>query len=316
MHDLAIVIVSYGSVSYLPACLDSISAHAGELDYEVVVSDNDPTEDVARLLADAYPWVRHARCENHGFAHANNRGLEVADARHVLFLNPDTELLEGTLADLVRRMDAEPEIGVLGVVQELPDGELAMTMRRFPSPARELANALGIEAAPMPFRDLGERVLDRAAYARDTDCDWMSGSFLLVRDEALRSAGVFDERFFLFAEETDLCLRIKQAGWSNRHTPAMRILHHAGKAGHDARIEGQMAFARRQYAAKHFTPARRLAYVLAIAVRHGLRAALSRGRNPQRQVAEVAALRGLLQGTSPFEAPPATAYRAGASSDG
>jgi N-acetylglucosaminyl-diphospho-decaprenol L-rhamnosyltransferase len=309
MRDLAVIIVSYRSVAFLPACLDTVRDHAGDLDLQVIVADNDPTEDVGELLAARYPWVERVRCENHGFAHGNNRGLEVADARHVLFLNPDTELLEGTLADLVGRMDADPTIGVLGVVQQLPGGELAPTMRNFPAPLRELAVAAGIERAPGALRELGERRIEPEQYARETDCDWVSGSFMLVRREALEAAGVFDERFFLFAEETDLCRRIRSAGFRVVHTPAMRIVHHAGKAGVNVRLDTQMAFARRQYADKHLTGTRRAAYLLALCVRHGVRAVALRG-DAERREAELSALRAVVRGGSPYEPPPATALRA------
>ena len=82
---------------------------------------------------------------------------------------------------------------------------------------------------------------------------------MLARREALLSAGLLDERFFIYSEETDFCLRIKQAGWDVRHLPDMTIVHHAGKGGVSEKMVAQDAYARRQYAAKHFTPGRRLA---------------------------------------------------------
>jgi GT2 family glycosyltransferase len=307
MHDLAVIIVSYGSASFLPACLDTLRERSGDIAVEVIVADNDPTEDVAELLADRYRWVRHVRCANHGFAHANNRGLRAAHARHVLFLNPDTELIEGMLAGLVGELDRRPDIGILGVVQQLPDGELWPTMRRFPGPFRELAAAFGAERMPGPFRDLGERRLLPDEYERETECDWISGSFMLVRGDALEAAGVFDERFFLFSEETDLCLRIKRAGYRVVNTPAMRIIHHAGKLGVNPRFEAQMALARRQYADKHFIGPHRLLYLAALFVRHAVRWAA--GSGPRRE-AEQAALRAVFRGAVPFEPPPETALRA------
>ena len=84
---------------------------------------------------------------------------------------------------------------------------------------------------------------------------------MLIRREALLSAGLLDERFFLYCEEADLCLRIKRTGWSVRHLPAMTIMHHIGKGGHDPRIDAQQAYSRRQFARKHFGPVHRLLFL-------------------------------------------------------
>ena len=98
-----------------------------------------------------------------------------------------------------------------------------------------------------------------SAYEQDFECDWVSGSFVLVRREALQSAGFMDERFFLFCDENDLCLRIKQAGWEVRHLPDLTIMHHTGKAGWNPKLEAQGAYAKRLYMRKHFSPPHRLA---------------------------------------------------------
>ena len=87
-------------------------------------------------------------CENHGFAHANNRGLDDDDARYVLFLNPDTEIVEGTFGELVAAMDARPDVGLAGVKQVTGDGELFPTIRRFPERAAGAGEALGSERWP------------------------------------------------------------------------------------------------------------------------------------------------------------------------
>ncbi len=163
--------------------------------------------------------MRVLQAENRGFAHANNRGVMSGIGRYVLFLNPDTELLEGSLADLVAAMDARPDVGLVGVRQVTADGTLWPTMRYFPGFARALGRRAGLRALPRRPNWAGERELNMALYERETDCDWVSGSFMLARREAVLSAGLFDERFFLYSEEPDLCLRMKRAGWGVRHLP-------------------------------------------------------------------------------------------------
>jgi hypothetical protein len=123
-----------------------------------------------------------------------------------------------------------------------------------------------------------------------------------------------DERFFLQCEEPDLCLRIKRAGWSVRHLPIMTIVHHANKAGVNPRMAAQEAYARRQYAHKHFSPTHRALYLSALGVRHALRSVLpGRGTDPgpARRLAARRALRTLIRSDPPFCEPPQTALRPG-----
>lgn len=308
MHDLAIIIVSTNEGHWLTPCLASIFEHAGDASLDVVVVDNEST-DGTREIVEQFEGARVVPSRNRGFAHANNRGTMTADARYVLFLNPDTEILEGTFAELVARMDERPEIGLAGVRQVTADDVLFPTIRRFPNAIRALAEALGSDRVGLGR--LGERVLDMSAYERETECDWTSGSFMLARREALESAGWMDERFFIYSEEPDLCLRLRKAGWKTVHLPAMTIRHHARKAGIKPRIEGQDAFARMQYARKHFSPAHRAVYAGAIALRYALRVALA-GLDPptakDRRTAARYAL-GVLRGrvSPPYGSPPGQA---------
>jgi N-acetylglucosaminyl-diphospho-decaprenol L-rhamnosyltransferase len=305
MHDLAIIIVSTNEGSWLEPCLTSVFEHAGDLALDVVVVDNESTDDTKDVVG-AFPGARIVPSQNRGFSHANNRGLMTSDARYVLFLNPDTEILEGTFADVVRALDERPSIGLVGVRQVTADGELFPTIRRSPNALRALGEALGSERLRFARPWLGERELDLAQYDREVQCDWTSGSFMLARREAIESAGYLDERFFIYAEETDLCLRITRTGWEVWHLPRMTILHHADKAGASAKMEAQGAFARRQYARKNFSPLHRYCYLTAVLVRHGLRALLL--RDSARRAAARRALATLV-GVSepPFGAPPSSA---------
>src|SRR4029078_2118354 len=104
-------------------------------------------------------------------------------------------------------MDARPEVGLAGVKQVTGDGELFPTIRLFPTALRAFGDALALERWQGRPRFLGERELDMAVYEREVECDWTSGSFMLARREALLSAGLMDERFFIYSEEPDLCLR-------------------------------------------------------------------------------------------------------------
>lgn len=305
--ELAVVIPSLNDGPWLSALLPTLAPALGDVASEIVVADIGSTDETAAVV-DEWPGARRVPVENRGFAAVNNQAWLTCDAHFALFLNADTEILEGSIATLLEEMHADPSIGLLCVKQLRPDGQLDRTMRRAPGVRRALAEALLTERGS---GGRGERILDPRAYDAHTGCAWTVGSFMLVRRDALLAAGLMDERFFFTAEERDLCERIRQAGWRIAHSPSMTILHHTGKRGPDPRFFAQTVYAELQYAAKHFGPVRRRAYRAALALNYGLRFAAS-GINPggdpalgaARRAALLMAVRG---GPPPFGEPPATA---------
>ncbi len=308
MFELSIIVTSLNEARWLRSCLDSVFSHAGGVDLELVVVDIESSDDTAAIV-DSYPLARRITCVNGGFGYANNRGVLATESAYVLLLNPDTEILVGTFADLLEEFAARPRLGMTGVRQLTGTGDLYPTMRRFTSLQTGVAEALGSERAGFS-QGLGERVLDFDLYGSFSYCDWTIGSFMLMRREAILSAGLFDERFFLYSEEQDLCLRVRQAGWEVAHSPRMTIVHHVGKAGLNPRLEAQRCLARVQYARKHFSPAKRTGYLACLIAGETLRACMPvrNGRSRDRRTAARRSLRTLLGATTPpFGPPPPTA---------
>jgi GT2 family glycosyltransferase len=310
-YDLAVIIVSANHGRWLDACLATLFAHAGDARLDVIVVDSGCTDDTVSIVESQFPAARVISVENRGFAHGNNSAVVTTNAPYVLFLNPDTEILEGTFGDLLEELDLRPELGLVGVRQMTAEGDDAPTIRRFPTPLRMFCESLGSEHLPLRASWLGQRELDPRAYLRETTCDWVSGSFMLVRREALDASGLMDERFFLYCEEPDLCRRIKSAGWEVRHLPTMRILHHVGRSTFDIRLTAQEAYAHRQYLQKHFGPVRRRLGITAYGLRYVLRAVVGgrdRTRVRDQRAASRAALKALFTtAPPPFGAPPRTA---------
>ena len=304
---LSVIVVSANSADWLRPCLTTVFERAGNVELDVVVVASGCTDETVTIVEREFPEARTISCPNRGFAYANNRALRTVDADWVLLLNPDTEILEGSFADLVDRLGSRSTVGLVGVRQLTADGQLFPTIRRFPNAMRSLFEALGSERFPFRAAWLGERELDPTVYEQDVACDWTSGSFMLIRREALQSAGLMDERFFLYSEETDLCLRIKQAGWEVRHVPYLTILHHADKAGRNPRLDAQAAFAKRQYFEKHLSPVHRLTATAALILGYALRSSLGAG-DPERRESSRAALTTLLGlRPPPFGEPPRVA---------
>lgn len=251
MSDLTVVIVSFNDRDYLERCLPKVFEASENLDVDIVIVDNARSRETRVFVESRYPTVRYLANPNLGFAQGNNVGIATSEARYFLLLNPDTEIVEGTLDDLVATMDARPRLALCGVRHVTADGALYPTIRRFPTIPRALGQALGIERWQIQPTFLSERELDQSIYSREVACDWTTGAFMLVRAQALSEVGGLDDQFFLYSEETDLCRRLKDRHWEIRHLPTMTIIHHAGRSGLSPRLEAQNAFARVQYARKH-----------------------------------------------------------------
>ena len=191
----------------------------------------------------------------------------------------------------MKSMRNRPDVGLLAVRQVTSDGSLWPSLHRFPSLRRALAQALASEKWPGVGGRVGERVLDSDRYSRGGPFDWTTGAVLAVRREAFEAIGGFDERFFLFSEETDLCKRIQDVGWEAHLEPGVTFVHHAGKAGVDPPREAQMAYARLQYAKKHFSRPGVAAYHAILLLHHLLRFVVLRFRGATRSSSAPASAR-------------------------
>ena len=213
----------------------TVFAHAGDADARRGRRRQRVDRRHARARRVGVPGGARGHLRNRGFAHANNRGAATCAARYVLFLNPDTEIVDGTFGELVAALDARPgrraRRRAAGHRRRQPCGRRSATSRA--SGARSARRSAPSAGRVRP-RWAGERELDMTRYEQEVECDWTSGSFMIAGREALLSAGLLDERFFIYSEEPDLCLRMKRAGWGVRHLPQMTIVHHAGKGGRAA----------------------------------------------------------------------------------
>lgn len=272
--DLSIAVVTHNGRELALATLRSARAHAGPIEVEWLVVDSDSSDGTPEAIERELPDVQVFRSVNLGFAHANNVALERARGRYVLLLNPDVEVEKGTLSRLVQALDERPGVGAAGVVQLGTDRKLLPSIRRFPSPLRDLGEALFAPRWPV-WRHVQELDLDFERYYEERPADWVSGAFLVARREAIEDVGPLDERFFLYSEEIDWCYRIRDAGWEIHHLPVMEVVHHCGPA--TAERVAEEARSRMLYARKHLGRSQAAGIRAALAVKHGLRLALLAG---------------------------------------
>jgi N-acetylglucosaminyl-diphospho-decaprenol L-rhamnosyltransferase len=248
------IVVSYNTAPELLRCLASLAAHV-RLPLEVVVVDNASSDNSPDLVRAAHPTARVLESRsNRGFSAANNEGLRASTGPQVLVLNPDAEVTPGAVEILSGILDARPTVGVVGPLTRNPDGSVQVSFGPDLTPLaewrqRQLVRGVR-ERRPEALREAAARA------AAEQEPGWVSASCLLARRRALESVGGFDEGFFLFEEDADLCRRLRGAGWRVLFTPAAEVRHALGRsmdqAPEAARLEYDRSHVR--YYRKHNGP--------------------------------------------------------------
>jgi N-acetylglucosaminyl-diphospho-decaprenol L-rhamnosyltransferase len=235
--ELAVVIVNYNTGLYLERCLRSIEAHRGDIVTDVLVIDNASKDGSHTAAVKAHPWARLIENPKNVFlSPAWNQGIRETAAPFVVFLNPDAELWDGTLGDLVRFAESHPSAGLVGPLMRNPDGTVYPSGRPFPSVTDAAGHAfLGIVWPGNPFTRRYH--IDGWDRASERTVDWVSGACMLFRREALDEVGPFDETFLLYGEELDMATRLASAHWDVMFTPEVEVLHEIGvSTGHSRRM--------------------------------------------------------------------------------
>lgn len=248
---LGVVVVTYDSAGHLDRLLASLRREAAGTSVRVVVVDNgssDATLERARAHDDVLTVAGHG---NLGYAGGINVGTRhLADVDAVLVLNPDLVVEPGAVAALLARLQ-RPEAGLVLPLLLHDDGTVAPSLRREPTVTRALGDAvLGRYLGDRPAW-LSETVRDPTAYAWPHPADWGTGAAVLVRAATARSVGDWDERFFLYSEETDYCRRVREAGWEVWFEPAARVRHAQGGSGTGPQLTALLQVNRVRYARKH-----------------------------------------------------------------
>jgi len=229
--DLSVLIVTYNSRRLIDHLLDGLAEQLTGLNAEIVLVDNASHDGTADRVAERHPSVRLVRsAQNLGFAAGNNLAAKHANGELLLLLNPDAMPEPGTLARGMALMAAHPQVGLAGARLLGVDGTAQPSARMFPGLMQELFVLSGLAARFPRSRWFG--MLDRGWADPDApaEVDWVPGAFALIRRSLFEVIGGFDERFFLYYEEVDLCRRIKAAGWQVQYWPSLRVMHIGGES--------------------------------------------------------------------------------------
>jgi GT2 family glycosyltransferase len=286
--------------------LESLHADLAGIDSEVIVVDNGSTDGSADAIRSAAPWAKLIVSErNAGFGAGNNLGLAQARGRYLLLVNTDAFPKPGAIAALVKFLDEHPKTAVVGPKLLNEDGSIQQSCFRFPTPLRSWMENLWISAAMKRHPSID----DYRAWAHDSQrtVDFVIGACVLVRRSTYEQVGGFDERFFMYSEESDWMYRMHRAGWEISFTPSAVVTHLGGAsgAGNKPKINPVFFESLDYYELKHHGLAGllslRIAMTLGCTIRAGLwtgvMAVSSRKRELARSKAKLLAWLALRQST-------------------
>jgi GT2 family glycosyltransferase len=270
-----VVVVSYNNRDELRACVDELSHEDG---FTVIVVDNASGDGSLDAVADL-PVIGIPLDDNRGFAHGCNVGWRRGSGEFVLFLNPDARMDPASVERLAQTLRADAATGIVGprIVNE--EGVVDFSIRRFPRLASTYAQAFFVHRLLPRARWVDEVVRDTSTYLQEGPVEWLSGACLLVRRDLLERLDGFDEGFFMYCEDKDLCRRAWAAGYAVRFEPAALATHVGGGGASAPRgsLLPVLASSRIRYAAKHARRAAAIGERLGVALGSLTHAAIGKG---------------------------------------
>lgn len=256
--QLSIVIVNYSVKNLLKKCLESIFKYEKNIEFEVIVVDNNSMDHSQEMLKRDFPQVKLIENKrNLGFSRGCNQGIKESQGRYILLLNPDTELTPGGFKKMIDFMDSKPEKGICGPKMIDQEGNFQFSCRSFPSYLTAVSSSQSILNRIFPENLLSQKyLLKEKDHSQILEVDWVSGSCLLAKREMFEKVGLLDERFYMYVEDVDLCYRAKMAGFSVFYFPQVLVIHHIGKSTQKKKLDMLVEHHRSMYYfyRKHHNP--------------------------------------------------------------
>jgi len=232
--DLSIIIVSYNAKEFLKECIESIYKTTKNIQFEIIVSDNNSTDGTVDMLkklqTENFQLIENKN--NLGFSKANNVGVKKASGRYLLFLNPDIIVHEDTLEGMVEFMDNHHEAGAATCKLVMPNGQTDDASHRgSPTPWNALAHFSRLSKLFGKTKLFGGYNLGYLNLNETHEIEALAGAFMLVRRKAGEEAGWWDEDYFFYGEDLDFCYMLKENGWKIYYVPEYSVLHYKGVSG-------------------------------------------------------------------------------------
>lgn len=227
MINISIVILNYKQKGFVLNCLKSINeADWSGLKYEVIVADNNSDDSLGEILAWQNPEVKFIQNgANLGMGAGNNRGIKKAVGDYVVIMNPDTLAQRDTFKKLFDYMEANKEVGVVGPMQLNPDQSIQDSCYRWHGLLTPLYRRTPLGNFAFAKKDLDNYLMNDFDHQSIREVDWLLGSFLFCRKSALDEVGYFNDSYFMYFEDTDLCRRFWKKGYKVVYNPNVKIIH-------------------------------------------------------------------------------------------
>jgi GT2 family glycosyltransferase len=228
--DLSIVILNYNQKNFLKVCLNGILKAGLMLNYEVIIVDNGSTDGSQKMLAGFK--IKDLKLKivsnkmNLGFGGGCNVGIKKSKGKYILLLNPDIAVLENSIEKLVKYLEENKEVGIVGPQLINPDKTIQKSCYRYPQWYIPILRRTFLGKLPLAKEKLEKYTMVDFDHREIKEVDWILGAALMLRKEMLKKVGLFDERFFLYFEDIDLCRRTHQANWKIVYCPRSSMFHY------------------------------------------------------------------------------------------
>jgi N-acetylglucosaminyl-diphospho-decaprenol L-rhamnosyltransferase len=225
--DVSIIILNYKQKGLVKKCIQGIYGVNPQVTFEVIVVDNNSEDGCYEMIDKLFPEVKVIQSrQNNGMGAGNNIGIQVAQGKYVMIINPDTVFLEDAISKMFRFMESHADVGMVGPKLVNPDGTIQFSARRFHSWKTPLYRRTIFGRTKNAKQHIDRYLmkdLNRGVYS---EVDWLFGACLFIRKSAIEKTGNFDERFFMYFEDCDLCKRFWDAGWKVVYFPEAHIVHY------------------------------------------------------------------------------------------
>lgn len=254
--DLSVIIVAWNSQDWIARCLQSIFAQTSDIGLEVIVVDNASEDKTVQFIMNQFPQVSVIQNRgNAGFAAAVNQGVRASHGRYICWLNPDTEISDRALEQLVEAMDRDNSIGVIAPQLHNEDGSTQASIRRFPKALDQAMILLKLHAIWPDAKSLARYFARDFDYSRQQDAEQVMGACMVVRRALIDQIGSLDARFYIWFEDVDFCYRTKtQSSYRVVYLPTAHITHFGGDSFDKVSVGRKQRWYRqslRRYMAKH-----------------------------------------------------------------
>lgn len=248
--DISIILLNYKQKGLLKQCIKGIVTANPKLEYEIIVVDNDSSDGSLSMVNKMFeqthldasqiklapfdnlkipPIITIAAARNGGFAYGNNLGIKQANGKYIVVMNPDVAVVPAALEKMFMYLESNLSVGMIGPKLINPDGSVQYSCRRWPSLMTPFYRRSFLGKLPWAKNPLNNYLMQDFDHNSDSEVDWLFAACVMIRKSCLDKVGLFDERFFMYFEDLDLCRRFWESGYKIKYYSQVEMVHYHGR---------------------------------------------------------------------------------------